>query len=234
MIKGILFDKDGTLLDFNRTWLQAYFQASEYLARSVDRPELAHSLLVNGGYIPETGGWVRDSLLASGSNDQIMAFWGEQLGRPLDAEQISGIREIFGSAGKKPAAVLADMPGFFSELRRRGIALGVATMDDERHAHSTLGKMGIGEVFDFICGADSGFGMKPEPGMVHGFARHCGLATSQIMMVGDSPRDLNMGRNAAVATVVGVLTGAHSQQELAEISDHVFADISGITELLDN
>ena len=164
MIKGILFDKDGTLLDFNRTWLDAYFQASEFLARSVDRPELAHSLLVNGGYIPETGGWVRDSLLASGSNGQIMNFWGEQLGQPLDAAQITGIREIFGSAGKKPVAVLADMPGFFSALRCRGIALGVATMDDERHAHSTLGKMGIGEAFDFICGADSGFGVKPEPG----------------------------------------------------------------------
>ena len=89
MIRGILFDKDGTLLDFNRTWLDAYFEASDYLAHSVDRPELAQTLLVNGGYIPETGGWVRDSLLASGSNDQIMTYWGEQLGRPLDDEQLT-------------------------------------------------------------------------------------------------------------------------------------------------
>ena len=41
-------------------------------------------------------------------------------------------------------------------------------------------------------------------------------------------------RCAAVAMVVGVLTGAHSQQELAGISDHVIADISGITGLLEN
>jgi len=233
MIRGILFDKDGTLLDFNRTWLDAYFQASDYLARSVDRPELAQSLLVNGGYIPETGGWVRDSLLASGSNDQIMTYWGEQLGRPLDEEQLAAVRGIFGSAGKKPVAVLEDMPGFFSGLRNRGMALGVATMDDERHAHSTLGKMGIGEAFDFICGADSGFGVKPDPGMVHGFAHACDLAPDEIMMVGDSPKDLNMGRNATVAMVVGVLTGAHSMHELADISDHVLADISGIIQLLE-
>ena len=36
------------------------------------------------------------------------------------------------------------------------------------------------------------------------------------------------------AVVVGVLTGAHSQRELAGISDHVLADISGVTALLDD
>ena len=63
-IKGILFDKDGTLLDFNRSWLAPYLQASEYLANSVGQPELAAQLMEKGGYIAQTDSWISDSLLA--------------------------------------------------------------------------------------------------------------------------------------------------------------------------
>ena len=232
MPRGILFDKDGTLLDFNQTWLDAYFQAAEFLAQSVNRPQLARSLLVNGGYIPETGGWVRDCLLASGSNDQIVAFWEEQIGKPLGPEQLTGMRDIFGSAGKNPVPVLPDMRGFLGSLKESGLVLGVATMDDERHAHSTLDRMGIRDLFDFVCGADSGFGVKPEPGMVNGFAHHCNLSTTEVIMVGDSPRDLNMGRNAGAALSGGVLTGAHERSELESLADYVFDDIAGLRSIL--
>ena len=82
MIKGILFDKDGTLLDFNRTWLRPYQEATRYLAHSVGRPALASTLMQTGGYIEATGRWMADSLLASGSNQQILEHWGQQIGQP--------------------------------------------------------------------------------------------------------------------------------------------------------
>ena len=232
MIKGILFDKDGTLLDFNATWLSSYFKATEYIATVVGRPEIAESLLRRGGYNIETAEWETDSLLASGSNDQIFEFWGEQIGRPLSETEISEIRKIFSHAANHYVPAIEDMRGFLESLKNKNLKLGLATMDDESHAHGMLSKLQLNECFDFVCGADSGFGVKPEPGMVDAFCQECHLAPDQIFMVGDSPKDINMGINAGVANSIGVLTGAHNRSELEKYTQTVLEDISGLEALL--
>ena len=109
--------------------------------------------------------------------------------------------------------------------------LGVATMDDEASAVKTLQAMGCLDRFDFVCGADSGFGVKPEPGMVEAFCRQCNLSPEHTAMVGDSPRDLKMGRNAGVGLTIGVLTGTTGSAALADNADHIFQNISGLLQL---
>ena len=228
MIQGILFDKDGTLLDFNKTWLTPYLDAADYLAASVGRPELAEEMMRDGGYIAETQGWVADSLLASGSNQQVIDFWSSKLGITVEGERLTEVRQIFARAKDHFALVLDDMPGFLQEMKDRGIKLGVATMDDERNARGMLDHLGLSEYFDFVCGADSGYGVKPEPGMVLGFCEQCGLTPEEVMMVGDSPRDVNMGTNAGAGMTVGVLTGAHQREELSRHAQYVL-DIKILT-----
>ena len=233
MIKGILFDKDGTLLDFNRTWLRPYQQATSYLAHSVGQPALASTLMQTGGYIEATGRWVADSLLASGSNQQILEHWAQQLGQPLDRQRRDVINKIFADAASHYDPVLDDMAGFFRQLRDRNLILGLATMDDEANARGMLQILRLSGFFDFVCGADSGYGVKPDPGMVFAFGQHCNLPPSEIIMVGDSPKDLKMGRNAQVALSLGVLTGAHGPAELAPHADRVLDNIEGLIDLLD-
>lgn len=231
-IAGILFDKDGTLLDFNGTWLKPYLLASEFLANSVERPELASELMKKGGYCQETQTWQTDSLLASGSNGQIFDFWQTEMGAPLTAEQVARVREIFSHAADAYVPAIDDLVGFLDKLRQRNLMIGLATMDDISNAEGMLEQLEISHYFDFVCGADSGFGVKPEPGMVEAFCRYCNVSADQILMVGDSPKDLNMGRNAGVQQSVGVLTGAHSEQELMRYADIVLADISELIGLL--
>ena len=105
-------------------------------------------------------------------------------------------------------------------------------MDDEQSAIGTLQGLGCSDQVDFVCGADSGHGEKPDPGMVLAFCEHCGLNSENVMMVGDSPRDLQMGRNAGVGLSVGVLTGTSGREALAPYADHVLNDISDIPALL--
>lgn len=233
MIRGILFDKDGTLLDFNKTWLAPYFQATTYIAESIGEPEIAESLLRNGGLDIETRQWKTDSLLASGSNEQIFEFWSEQINQPLSQRQLSRIREIFSLATDNYVPAIDDIQGFMFKQKSRGLKLGLATMDDERHAHDLLKKFGLTDCFDFVCGADSGFGVKPEPGMVEAFCCHCGLKAEQILMVGDSLKDINMGINAGVARAIGVLTGAHNRKELENHADVVLENIAGLEAFFD-
>jgi phosphoglycolate phosphatase len=232
MIKGILFDKDGTLLDFNGTWLEPYFQASSYIADCVGDPSLASELMRKGGYIAESGGWQTDSLLASGSNSQIYQFWAEEIGRELMVKELNQIREIFSHVASSYIPAIENMDRLLQTLKNKNIVLGVATMDDESNAQGMLEKLNLSHYFDFVCGADSGFGVKPNRGMVDAFCQRCGVSPTDIYMVGDSPKDLNMGTNAGVAKSIGVLTGAHGREELEQFSQWVVADISELVTML--
>jgi len=231
MIKGILIDKDGTLLDFNRTWLRPYQQATRFLANSVGKPKLADVLMEKGGFVAETKTWSTDSLLTAGSNKQILQMWSEQLQLPVDGERLRVVNKIFSHAVSTYVPVLEDLPRFLGVLKDYGQYLGLATIDDESNAYSMLNQLELTEFFDFVCGADSGYGIKPDPGIVLAFCKKCGLDASNVVIVGDSPIDLAMGSNANVRLSVGVLTGAYTRSELDYYADRVFDNIEGLLTL---
>jgi len=89
----------------------------------------------------------------------------------------------------------------------------------------------VREHFDFIAGFDSGHGAKPGPGMLLAFARACGLAPHQVLMVGDSRHDLAAGRAAGMPTLA-VLTGVAEAGDLADLADAVRPDIGHLPDLL--
>ena len=231
-IKGILFDKDGTLLDFNASWLKPYLQVADLIADFVGDSGMSKKLMRDGGYLAESQSWVSDSLLASGSNQQIYDFWSQSIGHPIEGELLQQIKQIFSRAGSSYVAAIPDLKNYLIELKNRDIKIGLATMDDNANAEQMIEKLQLQELFDFVCGADSGYGVKPEPGMINAFCDQCMLPKEQIIMVGDSPKDINMGKNAGVGLTLGVLTGAHNRHELEKIADQVFDDISGILTVL--
>ncbi len=232
-IKGILFDKDGTLLDFNATWLEPYQRAAAYLQSRFGSVAEAQMLLERGGFIAETRTWRADSKLASGCNREILDFWSQVIGAPIEGDEQRAIEAIFNLPDAGGKAAVEDLPSLFKKLRAHGLALGVATMDNEQNARRMLRTHRIDALFDFVCGADSGHGVKPEPGMVHAFCESCALLPQQVMMVGDSPRDLHMGKNAGVACSIGVLSGAHGHAELVAHGDYVLNNISELTRFFD-
>jgi phosphoglycolate phosphatase len=85
---------------------------------------------------------------------------------------------------------------------------------------------------DYVAGYDSGFGTKPEPGMVLGFCAATGLDPTEIAVVGDNNHDLHMGRNAKAGVTVAVLTGTGSRESLAAASDYCLNDITELEGLL--
>lgn len=231
-IQGILFDKDGTLIDFNRTWLPVYQRATVWLATRFQQPDLADALLLAGGYQPASQTWEADSLLASGSNAQILDSWQTQIGERFDDATLLELTALFAADNIKPKPVIPAMRSMLLSLRDQGFHLGVATMDDEQHARETLLQLDILDTMGFVCGADSGYGVKPDAGMVDGFCKQLQIPAANVIVVGDSPRDLHMAYNAGAAAAVGVLTGASSKAALSQISEHVLESIGDLPEWL--
>lgn len=229
-IRAILFDKDGTLIDFRATWLPAYERIVRELFGADDR--MASILLSAGGYERESGRIEPTSVLAAGTNLEIAALWARLTGRADVAEIAGEVNRRFMEHAETSLVPVADLAALFRSLRRRRLDLGVATNDSEQALAAQLRRLQIDELVDFSCGYDSGHGAKPGPGMVSAFARHRDLPASAIAVVGDSLHDLEMARSAGAGLAIGVLTGASPRELLEAHADHVIDSIAEIEMLL--
>lgn len=226
-IKGIVFDKDGTLTDFHRTWIPAYRQAALQVTERIGRKEMLAELLLIGGFDEASGRFDPSSPLACGSTAEIARLWSAHscIEYPTVLAGLEATFERYAASCPVPAADLVDL---FTRLRERGIVLGVATMDSEALAHATLERLQVARFMSFVCGYDTGFGEKPAPGMVLAFCEAMGLEPSEVAVVGDTLHDIGMGRAAKAGLVIGVLTGASPREVLEQDADHVLPSISGL------
>lgn len=231
-LRGVLFDKDGTLIDFHQTWLPVYRRAAAVAARVARCPGVEEELLEATGYDPRTGRCRPSSLLAAGTVEEIAAIWAEKSGASRSA-LTAEVSAIFDAEAPELAVPVRDLHLVLQRLKERGFLLGVATMDSKASADATLSRIGIGHHFDFVCGYDSGHGQKPGRGMVDAFCAQVGIRPAETVLVGDTLHDLDMGRAAAVGRVVGVLTGSSTRAQLAPHCDEVIAGISELESLLD-
>lgn len=230
-IKGVLFDKDGTLLDFNATWLPVLRLAA--LAAAGGDRRLAGRLLDAGGYDTVAGRVREGTLLAAGNTIEIAAEWARLVPGRRGEDLVPLLDRIFEQEGTRQARPVTDLAALLTRLKGRGLALGVATSDSHRGARANLRRLGILGLLDFVAGYDSGHGVKPGPGMVRGFAAATSVAVEAVAVVGDNLHDLEMGRAAGAGLVVGVLSGTGNRTVLTSRADHILDSIDDLEALLD-
>src|SRR6516164_6446767 len=225
-IRGILFDKDGTIIDYWRTWVPINRAAALYAAGG--DAAIADALLRLGGHDPTTDGITPGSPLAAGDALDIAKAFASHPGIAPAERLVAGIDRIFCSGGAQHSALISGAGDTLTELKRRGFHLGLATNDSGNGLQASLGSHGILGLFDFTAGCDAGFGSKPDPRMVQGFCDAVGLGRHEIAMVGDAAPGLVMGRAAGVAMTVGVLSGTSRRQDLAALADLVVDSINDL------
>ncbi len=220
-IQGLLFDKDGTLFGFREVW--GVWIERVLLALVPDDLALRSRLASVAGYDISKKTFTAGSLIVAASADETIDAWAGCL-PDMSTAQIEeiGLRHL----ADLPLAPVTDLQALFSELKDCGVSLGVATNDYEAVAHTQLKQAGVSRYFDFVCGYDSGFGSKPEAGMIDAFCSAIGVAAEQVAMIGDSAHDLLAGKRAGAGLRVGVLTGPATHSEIEGYADVVLSDIS--------
>jgi phosphoglycolate phosphatase len=222
-IKGILFDKDGTLVDFQATWF-AIGDLMALEAAAGDRTE-ANSLMTKAGYDFAVHGFKADSVFAAGTNADIVALWYPEASPEQKRAMVTKFNTFTAEQGALQAVPLPGSKDAIASLHSSGFRLGVATNDSTSGAEKTLLALGMAQMFDAAYGYDAVANPKPAPDTVLAFSDLTGLRSAEIAMVGDNRHDLEMARAGACGLAIGVLSGTGTRESLAQIADVVLDSI---------
>lgn len=218
---GVIFDKDGTLFDFRKSWGAWAAGMLGQIARSPDHArELGRAI----GYDLDHGLFHPESPVIAATNDEIALEMLPLLPGLSHRDLTERLHKLAADAPMVPAV---DLPLVLGQLRALGLKIGLATNDSEAAAHAHLRAHGVDGYFDMVLGADSGHGAKPGSGMLRAFAHHFALTPARVAMVGDSRHDLVAGRAAGMVPVA-VLTGIAEARDLADLAEAVLPDIAAL------
>ncbi|WP_243295516.1 HAD family hydrolase [Geothrix mesophila] len=186
------------------------------------------------------------ALDALGQPRSVMQEWLKYVGLPVEA----GIRNTFGPLCLDNDTVLkayrsfghADhehlmqpfdgIPELLEELRGRGQRMAVATSKRRVPLLRQMARWGWEAYFDPIITPDEVTHGKPHPESLEKMQALTGLAPEDILMVGDTPFDLDMARDAGVPSVA-VGHGFYSQEALAACGPRAYApDTAALRDIL--
>ncbi|PSH64858.1 HAD family hydrolase [Phyllobacterium brassicacearum] len=229
-IRGILFDKDGTLVDFNRTWFGITMELAH---KAADGDEArARALVEAGGYDWEMEKFRGGSVVAAGTIHDIVDLWHPELTLAEKRERIRAYDDYAVREGSRRAVGIEGLRETLEALVAQGFVLGIATNDSEAGARATAGALGLTALFSAIIGYDSVTRAKPHADQLHLFATRTGLKPDVIAMVGDNAHDLEMAHAAGAGLAIGVLSGNSTLDDLGPLSDAILGSIAELPQYL--
>ena len=225
-IKGILFDKDGTLVDFQKTWF-AIGDLMALQAAEGDRTR-ADALLTLAGYDFDGQRFKADSVFAAGTNAEIVALWYPDASEQERQTITAGFNTMTAEAGAAASVPLPGSKDAIAVLHGSGFRLGVATNDSTSGAEQTLLALGIAQMFEAAYGYDAVANPKPAPDAIHAYADLTGLKPSEIAKVGDNRHDLEMARAGGAGLAGAVLSGTGTGETLAPMADVILNSVADL------
>lgn len=231
-IKAILFDKDGTLIDFDAFWIPVSAAAvKDILSRAGAGDDMLTEVLGALGVHGDTTD--PDGLLCRGTYGEmgleIRGVLSEHGIRLSEEEAMRMTGDAFsrsaGAGTVKP--VCAGLRGVLERLKERGIRLLVVTTDNPEVTHICLEKLNIEDLFEKVIADDGVVPPKPDPRCALDFAAESGIPVGEIAMVGDTLTDIGFARNAGMRMIyVG------KSSDAGKLADARISDVSHIFEII--
>lgn len=202
-MKGIIFDKDGTLLNFEAFWLPVTDGVLKDLAHKFCVPAAAEETAkqkigIHGGKVG------RNSVLRAGTYAQmseIVRSVFSQFG--TEAAEKEMYRELCSAfeANMFRGEVVPTTPNLrelLQSLKTQGVKLFVATTDNLSITSVCLKKLGADGLFDGVFTDGAGYPPKPDPYIIERIAKEYAVPRENLLMVGDTCTDLQFARNGRI------------------------------------
>jgi phosphoglycolate phosphatase len=234
----IIFDKDGTLVDFESSWVPLLDMRVRAILKRLGpsfpkealKEDLYRSVgVVEGrvdpyGPFPHTPLW-EDEIIAA----TMMYIRGVSWQRAKEIASKSTIDAEKAMDRPRNTKLLPGVREMLLSVRSHGISLAIATADTTAIATATMEHLGIGELFDIVIGSDIVKKSKPDPEMIDLAVSRVGTSLEKTAFVGDTINDMEMGRLSGAGLVVGTVEGGVTPREdLEKLADVVLDSVRDI------
>jgi phosphoglycolate phosphatase len=230
--QAIIFDKDGTLIDFDLMWGRWTLQLADRLQTSIGM-DVRQALCECYGY-----DMVRRKILPDGKLTCTPMWRLRDL--MVDVVRSQGLSTLEAACAVEKAwhvpdpvtlaRPVTDLQKLFLNIHKLGIKIAIATTDDRDPTEAMLKAFGVkGFISTMVC-ADDGIQAKPAPDMATTICQRMNVHPSSVIVIGDTVADLQMARSAGAGYVIGVLSGVGSLANLTPLADILIDTIDSLQE----
>lgn len=204
MIRGVLFDMDGVLVDSERFIAEAAIMMFKELGVDV-KPE---------DFQPFVG---------TGEN-RYLGGVAEKYGITVDIPKVKArTYEIFGQIARKNLFPLPGASGFIDRCRRKGLKMALATSADRIKMEINLSEIGLPpETFNSIITGEDVVNKKPFPDIYIKAAQSIGLEPHECLVVEDAVSGIRSGKAAGCRCLA--VTTSFPAEELRE-ADWIYGSL---------
>ncbi|HUS54017.1 MAG TPA: phosphoglycolate phosphatase [Thermohalobaculum sp.] len=217
MIRAVIFDLDGTLVD-----------------SAPDIHAAALALLEERGAPPVTLTQIH-GFVGSGIASFVERCL-DAVGRPVDGPELdkaaARFKEIYGAAPAELTRPYDGVEAMLGTLGERGLLLGVCTNKLEAFTRQVLAGVGLDRHLHATVGGDTLSVMKPEPAPLLHCANLLGVAIDEALFVGDSETDADTATAAGMG--FALYSGGYRKRPLDQFKDcFIFDDFTALTQFIE-
>lgn len=229
----IIFDKDGTLLDFSAFWIPVAKNGVTKICNHFNVSDDVKNCIYKEAGVGETIGI--DSIVCYGSYEDI----GELIYKVFKENGINeSLKDVVDFSAKafesvsKTGQVKPTTPKLkelLQKLKNRGSHLFVATADSINMTKYCLDKLEITDFFEEILTEDGIHIGKPNPYYINYLAKKYGFDKKDMCMIGDTVNDMKFGINGNI-NCYGVGIDEKSRNTLSKYANAVAKDVEELFE----
>jgi HAD superfamily hydrolase (TIGR01509 family) len=212
VIKAVIFDVDGTLVDSNELHVQAWIDAFWYFGKDISYDELCEHMGKGG-----------DQLMPVFCSKEELDKFGSEL-----AEYRT---EIFTGGYLHQVRPFPKVRELFERIKTDGLQIALASSAKEEELEQHKKNLKIADLLEAATSADDTERSKPHPDIFQ--AALDGLddvEPEEAVVIGDSPFDIEAAGRAGIPTIA-VLSGGFTEEKLrAAGAAEIYKDVADLLE----
>ncbi len=222
--RGILFDKDGTLIEHDCAWVP-FYRRQLMRMKNVELA-IAEQMMSLVGFDSVTGRISAGSIMAGGTTRQLVDVWWPDHSMEERGNLILEIDKAAQQDVKMEIKPVTDLRALIMWFRDREWKVGIATNDSFISTERQVAELGVADLLDAIIANDTVESPKPSGDMIRKFNALTGVHASEIVMVGDNFHDIEEARRGGAGLAVAVLSGNGKHADLAHLADATLDSVS--------